>query len=61
MLCVYQQADAVRMHTDLKVGTYWGAMGVDFWSADMWKEQLQKYEVWYFVVILIEIMEILHV
>lgn len=33
------------MHTDLKVGMYWGEMGVDFWDADMWKQQVEKYEV----------------
>lgn len=33
------------MHTDLKVGMYWGDMGVDFWEADMWKQQIEKYEV----------------
>lgn len=33
------------MHTDLKVGMYWGEMGVDLWDADMWKQQVEKYEV----------------
>lgn len=33
------------MHTDFKVGMYWGEMGVDFWDAVMWKQQIEKYEV----------------
>ncbi|CAB4316121.1 unnamed protein product [Prunus armeniaca] len=45
VVLVKQQAEAVKMHTDLKVGMYWGDMGVDFWEADMWKQQIEKYEV----------------
>ncbi|KAK9919220.1 hypothetical protein M0R45_027830 [Rubus argutus] len=45
VVLVQQQADAIKMHTDLNVGMYWGDMGVDFWDADMWKQQIQKYEV----------------
>lgn len=45
VVLVKQQAEAVKMHTDLKVGMYWGDMGVDFWDADMWKQQLEQYEV----------------
>lgn len=41
----YQQADAIKMHTDLKVGMYWGDMGVDFWDAKMWKQQIEEFEV----------------
>lgn len=33
------------MHTDLNVGMYWGDMGVDSWDPDMWKQQIEKYEV----------------
>lgn len=33
------------MHTDLKVGKFWGEMGVDYWSASDWEEQKNKYEV----------------
>lgn len=33
------------MHTDLKVGTYWGEMGVDFWDASTWKHEVDKHEV----------------
>ncbi|KAK3028008.1 LOW QUALITY PROTEIN: hypothetical protein RJ639_040007, partial [Escallonia herrerae] len=42
---VTQQADAVEMHTDLKVGKYWGAMGVDYWDAATWKQQYDEFEV----------------
>lgn len=33
------------MHTDLKVGMYWGEMGVDFWDASTWKKEIDKHEV----------------
>ena len=33
------------MHTDLKIGTYWGEKGVDNWDEGMWKEEIEKYEV----------------
>ena len=33
------------MHTDLKVGRYWGEMGVDFWNAADWKKQQDEFEV----------------
>lgn len=33
------------MHTDLKVGKYWGEMGVDFWDAATWQKQLEEHEV----------------
>lgn len=33
------------MHTDLKVGKYWGQMGVDFWTRETWNNELKKYEV----------------
>ncbi|XP_011623569.2 endoribonuclease Dicer homolog 2 isoform X1 [Amborella trichopoda] len=42
---VKQQADVLKMYTDLKVGVFWGEMGVDLWSGVKWKEQLQMYEV----------------
>ncbi|PRQ41503.1 putative ribonuclease III post-transcriptional gene silencing PAZ-Argonaute family [Rosa chinensis] len=45
VVLVQQQAEAIKMHTDLNVGMYWGAMGVDFWDAKMWKQQIEKYEV----------------
>ncbi|KAK3028012.1 hypothetical protein RJ639_040011, partial [Escallonia herrerae] len=45
VVLVTQQADAVKMHTDLKVGKYWGAMGVDYWDAATWKQQYDEFEV----------------
>lgn len=41
----YQQSGVVAMHTDLKVGKYYGEMGVDFWDDATWKQELDKYEV----------------
>ncbi|XP_058102614.1 endoribonuclease Dicer homolog 2 [Magnolia sinica] len=45
VVLVNQQAEVVEMHTDLKVGRFWGEMGVDFWDAKTWHEHLEKYEV----------------
>ncbi|XP_062084109.1 endoribonuclease Dicer homolog 2 [Humulus lupulus] len=45
VVLVSQQAEALKMHTDLKVGTYWGDMGVDFWKDDKWNEEVEKFEV----------------
>lgn len=33
------------MYTDLKVGRFWGEMGVDFWGLDTWVEKLEAFEV----------------
>lgn len=35
----------MEKHTDLKVGKYWGEMGVDYWDAATWKQQKEEYEV----------------
>ncbi|XP_065875408.1 endoribonuclease Dicer homolog 2-like [Euphorbia lathyris] len=45
VVLVKQQADAVKMHTDLKVDMYWGEMGVDFWDAATWRQHIEKNEV----------------
>ncbi|XVF02332.1 hypothetical protein REPUB_Repub04eG0166500 [Reevesia pubescens] len=45
VVLVKQQADAVELHTDLKVGMYWGDMDVDFWDGGKWKQEIEKYEV----------------
>ncbi|KAJ9703323.1 hypothetical protein PVL29_004924 [Vitis rotundifolia] len=45
VVLVPQQAEAVKTHTDLKVGTYWGDMGVDFWDAATWRKEQDKHEV----------------
>jgi len=36
------------MHTDLKVGMYWGDMGVDYWDGATWKQETEKHEVMVF-------------
>ncbi|KAK7380380.1 hypothetical protein VNO78_32890 [Psophocarpus tetragonolobus] len=45
VVLVSQQAKAVKMHADLKVGMYWGDMGVDYWDAATWKQEMEKHEV----------------
>ncbi|KAL5836669.1 hypothetical protein ACOSQ3_013838 [Xanthoceras sorbifolium] len=45
VVLVKQQAEAIKMHTDLNVGMYWGDMGVDFWDAATWKQEISKHEV----------------
>ncbi|KAH9670551.1 Endoribonuclease Dicer [Citrus sinensis] len=47
VVLVPQQAEAIKMHTDLKVGKYWGDMGVDFWDGATWKEEMSKHEEFY--------------
>ncbi|KAL9427016.1 hypothetical protein AB3S75_033741 [Citrus x aurantiifolia] len=45
VVLVPQQAEAIKKHTDLKVGMYWGDMGIDYWDAATWKEEMNKHEV----------------
>ncbi|KAG0464031.1 hypothetical protein HPP92_020100 [Vanilla planifolia] len=45
VVLVKQQADVLELHTDLKVGQFWGEMGVDFWDMDTWNEKLKQFEV----------------
>ncbi|GKV45609.1 hypothetical protein SLEP1_g52673 [Rubroshorea leprosula] len=45
VVLVKQQAQVVRMHTDLSVGEYWGELGVDFWDAATWQREIDKHEV----------------
>ncbi|XP_057867129.2 endoribonuclease Dicer homolog 2 isoform X2 [Cryptomeria japonica] len=45
VILVRQQAEVLKMHTDLKVGQYWGDMGVDFWDSRKWKKELETHEV----------------
>ncbi|MED6160030.1 hypothetical protein PIB30_047647 [Stylosanthes scabra] len=45
VVLVTQQAEAVKTHTDLKVGMYWGEMGVDYWDAAAWKKEIDEHEV----------------
>lgn len=45
VVLVHQQAQVLEMHTNLKVGKFWGDMGVDFWDAATWNDKLRQYEV----------------
>ncbi|KAH0777655.1 hypothetical protein KY290_009066 [Solanum tuberosum] len=45
VVLVTQQGDALMLHTDLKVGKYWGEMGVDYWDAATWQQQVDDHEV----------------
>ncbi|WOK91953.1 endoribonuclease [Canna indica] len=45
VVLVNQQAKVIEMHTDLKVGKFWGEMGVDLWDARTWNEKLNEFEV----------------
>ncbi|XP_015960524.2 endoribonuclease Dicer homolog 2 isoform X2 [Arachis duranensis] len=45
VVLVTQQAEAVKMHTDLKVGMYWGDMGVEYLDAATWKKEIDEHEV----------------
>ncbi|KAL1827714.1 hypothetical protein ACET3Z_006126 [Daucus carota] len=45
VVLVSQQAEVVQMHTDLKVGKYWGEMGMDFRNAEDWKKRQDDCEV----------------
>lgn len=45
VVLVTQQAEVVTMLTDLKVGKYWGEMGVDYWDAATWKREQEENEV----------------
>lgn len=39
---VMQQAEAIREHTILRVGHYYGAMGIDYWDETQWLAELKK-------------------
>ena len=40
-----QQAKAIRLHTDLSVGEYVGAMDIDLWSGDQWQTEFNNHQV----------------
>ncbi|KAK1669062.1 hypothetical protein QYE76_057221 [Lolium multiflorum] len=42
---VTQQCEVIRTHTDFEVELYYGAKGVDEWTASRWKEEASKYQV----------------
>ncbi|KAL6504014.1 hypothetical protein OROGR_025937 [Orobanche gracilis] len=45
VVLVSQQSEVVAKYTDLKVGKYYGEMGVDYWDAAIWKDQVELHEV----------------
>lgn len=45
VVLVRQQANYLEIHTDLKVGQYWGDMGVDLWDREKWQKELNTHEV----------------
>ncbi|GAB2277169.1 hypothetical protein Dimus_011876 [Dionaea muscipula] len=45
VVLVGQQAGAIRMSLDLKVGEYYGEMNVDYWDAAIWNKEQEKHEV----------------
>ncbi|MCD7462890.1 Dicer-like protein 2 [Datura stramonium] len=47
VVLVTQQGDALMMHTDLKVGKYWGEIGVGYWDAATWQHQVDDHEEFY--------------
>ncbi|CAF1174718.1 unnamed protein product [Adineta ricciae] len=40
-----QQSSYLSTHLDLKIGTYYGDLGVDYWKLDKWEEELEKHNV----------------
>ncbi|CAF1143272.1 unnamed protein product [Rotaria sp. Silwood1] len=42
---VQQQSDYIRIHTDLTVGNYYGALGVDSWSKEQWLDEFENHQV----------------
>ncbi|KAL1131765.1 hypothetical protein AAG570_011378 [Ranatra chinensis] len=42
---VSQQAESLRRQLPLEIGEYCGYMGVDYWNADIWKQELDKNQV----------------
>ncbi|KAL3684813.1 hypothetical protein R1sor_002835 [Riccia sorocarpa] len=42
---VRQQAGVISMHTDLKVGDYYGSLGVDTWKPEKWQGEVNNHEV----------------
>ncbi|KAJ1294687.1 hypothetical protein BS78_01G164800 [Paspalum vaginatum] len=45
VVLVGQQARVVQAHTDLRVAQFYGAMGVDFWDRDTWRDRVDGAEV----------------
>ena len=42
---VHQQSSYIITHTDLRVGVYFGDMGVDYWDRQKWKDEFEGHQV----------------
>jgi endoribonuclease Dicer len=42
---VLQQAEVLEEHTSLKIGAFYGEMGVDKWKKGIWQKELAKHQV----------------
>ncbi|BFI23519.1 endoribonuclease Dicer [Marchantia polymorpha subsp. ruderalis] len=42
---VRQQSSVINLHTDLRVGEYFGSLGVDTWKPEKWQEEINNHEV----------------
>uniref|UniRef100_A0A7N0U744 Uncharacterized protein n=1 Tax=Kalanchoe fedtschenkoi TaxID=63787 RepID=A0A7N0U744_KALFE len=42
---VNQQFEVIKSHTELKVGDYYGAKGVDDWSMECWEKEISEHDV----------------
>lgn len=40
-----QQFEYIKIHTNLEVGDYYGAKGVDEWSLKSWEKEIIKQDV----------------
>lgn len=40
-----QQAEVLRQQTPLRIGQYFGAMGVDLWKLGQWQQEMARYDV----------------
>ena len=45
VLLIEQQAEVLRKSTPLRVGHFYGAMGIDFWDLARWREELARNDV----------------
>ncbi|XP_068656481.1 endoribonuclease Dicer homolog 3a isoform X2 [Aristolochia californica] len=44
---VNQQYEVIRIHTNFKVGEYYGAKGIDGWTAQCWEKEINLHEEFY--------------
>ncbi|KAF5203897.1 Endoribonuclease dicer-like protein, partial [Thalictrum thalictroides] len=41
---VHQQYEVIKKHTNLKVGKYFGALGVDDWDLKCWNKETEEHD-----------------